>query len=75
MGNAAIGAPALAALDDWYVLEQIDAYTTGRRGTHKDDTQGAQMRAAAVTLNSKQARRDVVAYIATLAAGAGESNH
>ena len=66
-GNAAAGAPALAGLDDWYVLAQLSAYRTGERGKHKDDTGGAQMRtASALALMFDAAVRDVAAYIASL---------
>jgi uncharacterized protein len=74
-GNTDIPAPALAGLDDVYLIEQLESYVSGRRGAHKDDAQGAQMRAAALTLESNVARRDVVAYIATLPKGAGPAPH
>lgn len=61
--------PALAGLDDYYQLAQLEAFTSGARGTKKDDDpQGAIMRAAAAGITSKEAARDVVAYIATLQA-------
>jgi cytochrome c553 len=74
-GNTDIPSPALAGLDDGYLIEQLESYVSGRRGAHKDDAQGAQMRAAAVILESDDARRDVVAYIATLPKGAGQPTH
>jgi uncharacterized protein len=63
-GRPDLSAPALAGLDDAYQLSQLQAFRRGQRGTHKDDTQGAQMRAAAVALPSEAALREVVAYIA-----------
>jgi cytochrome c553 len=74
-GNTDIPAPALAGLDDVYLIEQLESYVSGLRGAHKDDARGAQMRAAAVILKSDDARRDVVAYIATLPKAAGPSTH
>jgi cytochrome c553 len=65
-GNATVDGPALAGLDDWYLLAQLNAYRSGQRGHHKDDTQGAQMRSAALVLQSDEAVRDVVAYIASV---------
>jgi cytochrome c553 len=65
-GRPDLSAPALAGLDDAYQLSQLQAFRRGQRGTHKDDTQGAQMRAAAVALPSEAALREVVAYIAAL---------
>lgn len=64
-GNVAVGAPALAGLDDWYLVEQLESFANGTRGAHKEDSSGAQMRAAAAGLQSQDARRDVIAYIAT----------
>ena len=65
-GSAVVAAPALAGLDDWYVLAQLTAYRAGERGKHKEDTAGAQMRAAALALKSDAAVRDVATYIASL---------
>ena len=65
-GRPDLSAPALAGLDDWYQLSQLQAFHHGQRGTHKEDTQGAQMRAAAVALPSQTALREVVAYIASI---------
>jgi cytochrome c553 len=58
-GNQAIGAPALAARTDWYLVTQLQNYKTGVR-------ENAQMRAIASTLPDEQAIDDVVAYINTL---------
>jgi cytochrome c553 len=58
-GNQAIGAPALAARTDWYLVTQLQNYQTGVRDN-------AQMRAIAATLPDQQAIDDVVAYINTL---------
>ena len=65
-GRPDLLAPALAGLDDGYQLSQLQAFRRGQRGTHKEDTQGAQMRAAALALPSEAALREVVAYIAAL---------
>ena len=65
-GKPGLSAPALAGLDDWYQLEQLESFRTGKRGTHKDDLPGAQMRAAARVLPAEDALRDVLAYIMTL---------
>jgi cytochrome c oxidase subunit 2 len=65
-GNQALNAPALAALQDWYVVRQLQNYKTGVRGTHAKDTFGAQMRPMAMTLADDQAIKDVAAYIVSL---------
>lgn len=65
-GNETLGAPALANRTDWYLLTQLANYANGIRGTHTDDTYGAQMRAAVTALGDRQQMQDVVAYINTL---------
>jgi cytochrome c553 len=66
-GNPALGAPALALLDDWYQVRQLQGYRTGGRGTHASDTPGQQMRAALTVLRDDRALTDVVAYVTSLA--------
>lgn len=65
-GNKQLGAPALAACSDWYLLAQLDKFRRGERGSDERDVYGAQMRAAAAALPDEQAAADVVAYINTL---------
>lgn len=65
-GNAALGAPALAGLQDWYLKAQLEAYTLGRRGYAAGDAYGTQMRAMAKTLPGAAERAAVSAYIAKL---------
>jgi cytochrome c oxidase subunit 2 len=65
-GNAELGAPPLTGHDDWYVVDQLNAFRTGTRGTHADDTFGQQMRAAAALLPDEQAIADVATYLGTL---------
>jgi len=65
-GNEAMNAPALAPLQDWYLVRQLQNYKAGIRGTHAKDAFGAQMRPMAMILADDQAIKDVSAYIATL---------
>lgn len=65
-GNSALSSPALAGADDWYLLDQLTAFRTGKRGTHADDRSGRQMRAMSGVLPSEQAVKDVVAFIGSL---------
>ena len=58
--------PPLAGLQDWYQLAQLAKYRSGTRGTDERNHLGTQMRPYAVVLNSEDAMKDVVAYIATL---------
>ena len=65
-GVEALGGPALAGQNDWYLINAIKSFQAGRRGTHADDTYGAQMKPMAATLASEAAMNNVVAYINTL---------
>jgi cytochrome c oxidase subunit 2 len=65
-GNQSLGGPALTGVNDWYLLEQLRKFRDGSRGSHPQDTYGAQMRAAAQILTDDKAVVDVVAYINTL---------
>ena len=62
-GVQALGAPALAGLNDWYLATQLANFKNGTRGSHPDDTYGAQMRAATAVLGDEAAILDVVSYI------------
>lgn len=65
-GNRALGAPNIAGLDAAYVAKQLEDFSSGRRGTHKSDTYGAQMKAATATLKTPADRQVVAAYIAAM---------
>ena len=65
-GNAALNAPALAGMSDWYQLSQLANYKKGLRGTHPDDIYGQQMAPMVAILPDEQAMNDVVAYISSL---------
>ena len=65
-GNAALNAPRLSALNDWYMVRQLQNYKSGIRGKHPQDTYGKQMAPMSMTLANDQAIKDVVSYIITL---------
>lgn len=65
-GNQAMGAPALAGRNDWYIVSQLDKFRSGVRGGNPADVTGTQMRAMALTLPDEQAIRDVAGYITSL---------
>lgn len=65
-GNEALGAPALAGQNDWYMITQLKNFRAGYRGSHQDDTYGSQMLAMSKTLRDDQAVINVVSYINTL---------
>ena len=65
-GNPALNAPAIGGQDAAYLERQLRNYRTDRRGTHKADTLGAQMRGLASTLADDAAVSTVARYIASL---------
>ncbi len=64
-GIAALNAPKIAGQGAWYLKRQIMNYKRGLRGTHADDTYGAQMIGMVATLPDERAVDNVVAYIQT----------
>jgi cytochrome c oxidase subunit 2 len=66
-GNATVASPGIAGLDDWYLVEQLRLFADGLRGAHPEDTGGQQMRAIAASFADEQTRRDLAAFIRTLA--------
>ena len=65
-GNEALGAPALAGQNDWYLLTQLRNFRAGFRGSHQEDTFGSQMVTMSKILRDDQAVINVVSYINTL---------
>ncbi|PCI77572.1 MAG: hypothetical protein COB20_07610 [SAR86 cluster bacterium] len=65
-GNEALGAPALAGQNDWYMITQLRNFRAGFRGSHQEDTYGSQMLTMSKTLRDEQAIINVVSYINTL---------
>ena len=65
-GNDALGAPALAGMNDWYLKSSYESYLAGHRGAHPDDFYGAQMARLAPVLANGDDTNDVIAHIATL---------
>ena len=65
-GNEALGAPALAGQNDWYLLTQLRNFRAGSRGSHQEDTFGSQMVTMSKILRDDQAVINVVSYINTL---------
>lgn len=63
-GMRALGAPALAQQEPYYLHQQLQNFRTNKRGVHAKDTYGAQMAPMAKTLNS-EGIDDVIAYMKT----------
>lgn len=64
-GNAALQAPALAGLDDAYLMRQYRNFQQGLRGGNPADRYGRQMKMMATTL-SEQELQNVLAHLNTL---------
>jgi cytochrome c oxidase subunit 2 len=62
-GLAATNAPRLHGMSDWYLARQLKNFRDGVRGTHPQDTHGAQMALMASMLADDAAIGDVLAYI------------
>jgi cytochrome c553 len=66
-GNPSLGAPALAGQQLAYLQRQLLNFRAGLRGSHKDDSYGAQMRAGSqAALRDEKAIGAVASYIAAL---------
>ena len=65
-GNDALGAPALAGLNNWYLKSSYQSYLVGVRGAHPDDFYGAQMARLAPALAKGDDIDDVIAFITSL---------
>jgi cytochrome c oxidase subunit 2 len=65
-GQESIGAPSIAGLPDWYVVEQLNKFRGAVRGTHFDDIEGMRMRPMALTLGTQTDVEAVAMYVASL---------
>ena len=65
-GNRAVGAPAIAGQNHWYIETQLSKFRSGVRGSHFDDVTGMRMRPMARTLASDEDVEAVAAYVASL---------
>jgi cytochrome c oxidase subunit 2 len=61
-GNRAVGAPAITALEPWYVDAQLRAFRDGWRGLHPDDAPGREMRGAVVNLDDADLKRALAGW-------------
>lgn len=66
LGNEALEAPALAGLNDWYVLSQYEKFRGGLRGAHPEDRWGVQMVRLAPAISDNDILESIAAYLATL---------
>lgn len=68
IGNPKLNSPALVNLPTWYVDRQITNFKTGLRGTHPQDTFGAQMTSIVSLIKDDQSLHDILAYLQTKSA-------
>ena len=66
-GNEKLQVPALAGVDDWYLLQQFDHFSKGIRGSDESDRYGYQMFMMGKILPDAEVAKDVVVYIQSLA--------
>ncbi len=74
-GKYATSSPRLAGQDDWYMVRQLDHFTSMVRGGDRRDLFGPQMALVAQMFRDEESIRDVVAYINTLPAPAASTAH
>ena len=67
-GNQAIGAPAIAGLERWYVKRQLRGFQKGYRGWHPEDLAGKRMEPMARALDTDEKVDLVAAYVASMPA-------
>ena len=65
-GEVVFGSPPLVGRQDWYLLEQVRKFKSGRRGAVPGDVNGAKMVLSSQFIENDEAARDVIAYILTL---------
>lgn len=64
-GNKSVDAPKLNGMEQWYVLDQLQAFKSGRRGTNSQDLIGREMRPMAAVLTDEQLRQAAV-YVTSI---------
>ncbi len=72
-GKPEILSPPLAALEDWYQLDQLRKFKQGLRGHHPQDAGGQAMRAAMATVNEGDFKHIVRYVCERLATGTREN--
>ena len=65
-GNPLLKSPALAHLEDWYIMAQLDKLKKGIRGNDVRDIGAMTMRPILPLLPDQQAVKDVIAYISQI---------
>ena len=66
-GNHVMKAPKITHLPDWYIVDQLQKFKSGKRGAHAKDAEGMAMRPMAAMLEEVD-MKNLAAYIGTLGA-------
>lgn len=65
-GRPHLEAPAIAGMEEWYILNQLNNFRKGGRGTHGDDAAGIRMRPLARTLPKEEDVKSIATYVSKL---------
>lgn len=65
LGNEILRAPPIVQLPDWYLVQELENFRSGARGSNPADTWGITMRANSIMMDD-QSMADVIAYVQTL---------
>jgi cytochrome c oxidase subunit 2 len=68
-GNSAIRAPKISGMELWYIARQLEAFATGMRGAHPDDTAGQEMQPVGARLKSESTLAAATQFITSLPSG------
>jgi cytochrome c553 len=71
-GNQTLGAPAIAALPQGYVENQLNSFQNGWRGANPFDTIGIRMKSMVLTLDLEGDLESVAEYVASMPATEGD---
>lgn len=65
-GDITQGAPTIAGLPEWYLVQQLERFQSGLRGKHPDDVEGLRMRPMAQQMRTEAQTQAVATYVASL---------
>jgi len=65
-GNKALNSPAIAGQENWYIIQQINNFKQGIRGSDPKDIYGMQMKPMAMILTTDKQVADVAAYVSAM---------
>ena len=66
LGNAELKSPKLVGLQDWYIVQSLKDFKSGKRGNAQSDSEGQLMRSSAQLNETEQDMKDLAAYVNSL---------